>query len=102
MLHDPDDDNETLKKPEIDDILLDFNSQENEGFQSCILHHSRLQSLLGVWLHASQLSLSPDDDLVMDELRQALKLLLSDQTHDRYLKTVSVFRAADYAPEEKK
>jgi hypothetical protein len=38
----------------------------------------------------------------MDELRQQLKLLLADQTHDKYLKTVSVFRAGDYAEEQEK
>lgn len=105
MPQEPDDDDEITKRSRIDSLLVDLENiepQENEGFQACVLHHSRLQSLLGVWLHAAQLNLSSQDDLVMDELRQQLKLLLADQTHDKYLKTVSVFRAGDYAEEQEK
>lgn len=105
MPQDPDDNDEVTKKPTIESLLIDLediDTQDNEGFQACVLHHSRLQSLLSVWLHAAQLNLSSEDDLVMDELRQQLKLLLADQTHDKYLKTVSVYRAADYDQESEK
>jgi hypothetical protein len=105
MPQDPRDDNEETRTPSIENLLVDLENidvQDNEGFQACVLHHSRLQSLLSVWLHAAQLDLSSEDVLVMDELRQQLKLLLADQTHDKYLKTVSVFRAADYDQEPEK
>ena len=105
MPQEPDDEDEVTKKSPIDSLLVDLEQidvQDNEGFQACVLHHSRLQSLLGVWLHASQMQLSSEDDLVMDELRQQLKLLLADQTHDKYLRTVSVFRAGDYTAEPEK
>ena len=65
MPQEPDDDEEVTKRSPIDSLLVDLENiepQENEGFQACVLHHSRLQSLLGVWLHATQAGSAAIDD----------------------------------------
>lgn len=94
MSHENDDDDDE-KPPEQDTpMFVELQDQEDPGFRAYVLHNTRLESLLHIWKSLVQTPLDDDDRLIMDEIRQSIKILLADQTHDRYLKAVSITLSA--------
>lgn len=63
---------------------------DDPGFAAFQMHQSKLELLLDVWIGALEKPLSESDDIVMDEIRHQIKTLLLDNTHDIYIKAVSV------------
>lgn len=64
------------------------------------LFTDRTNMLLGRWLEAIQIVSEPEDMIILDSLRHAVKMTIADTTHDVMLRAVSIAIATQFASEE--
>jgi hypothetical protein len=81
----PDGEND-LKKFDDSPVIL----EDDPGFTAFHLHQGKLKLLLEAWVNVLDKEMCESDELVLDEIRHQIKQLLLDNTHDIYLKAVSV------------
>jgi hypothetical protein len=80
---------------------IEFSEEDSDrGFRAYTLHNIKVEALIEMWMRASQLPMDEDDQLVLQELRHQIKILLADHTHDRYLKAVSMMSTAEVCSTE--
>ena len=89
MSHEENDGDEAPSQAK-EDLFVELQDQDDPGFRAFVLHSTKLESLLHIWKSLVPVPMDDDDRLVMDELRQAIKILLADKTHEKYLKMITV------------
>lgn len=72
--------------PEVDYV----ESTDDPGFIAYDRHLDKLRMLLATWVGVIDRDLNDRDELVADEIRHQIKKMLTDTTHDIFLKVVSV------------
>lgn len=65
-------------------------SSDDPGFIAFQMHQSKLEMLLDTWIQCMDKTMSDSDEIVLDEIRHQIKTMMLDNTHDVYLKAVSV------------
>ena len=65
-------------------------SSDDPGFIAFQMHQSKLEMLLDTWIGCMDKTMSESDEIVLDEIRHQIKIMMLDNTHDVYLKAVSV------------
>ena len=65
-------------------------STDDPGFIAYDRHLDKLRMLLTTWVGIIDRDLNDRDELVADEIRHQIKKMLTDTTHDIFLKVMSV------------
>ena len=63
---------------------------DDPGFIAFDRHLDKLQMLLTVWTSLIEKPLSDPDELVADEIRHQIKRMLTETTHDMFLKAMTL------------
>jgi hypothetical protein len=80
------------------DSLLESMAGQNEFLGAMCLHTEKIEVLGKLWLNAmSHGPLADEDQIVLDEIRHALKATLIEKTFDKCLKTSIVYSLAQSA-----
>lgn len=91
MSHPDEDEDEDETRPTDNKLIFEM-GEDLEGvlFKAYCLHNSRLEMLLGFWMKSIGKPLGEEDESVMDEIRQQIKLDLAERAHSTAIKLAAV------------
>lgn len=101
MHSDPEDEipaEEQKQSPRLE--IESYDDEPDKGFRAFVLFNTKLETLIEMWMRASQIQMDDDDQLVLQEMRHQIKLMLADHTHDKYLRAVSIMHTAALCGDE--
>lgn len=88
------DDGEDKKLQQIEDKLEEFSNEFGAGFAAYDLHLLRTIALFRMWDQVRNTTTTEEDGPVIDEIRQQLKLALSETVFHKSIKAMAVKEVA--------